>query len=242
MPGPAKGHPAAKGGAAKGGAAKGGLSGHARSFRVRGPLLYSLRVARGWTQLEAAERAGTSERLVRKAEAGGIIGFRSIAVLARLYGTSTAPLSPDELVTEAFAGPAGEVSNEADVEAIVRRWHDELWGQGRLEIITEMAAPDCTLHVHRKRWRGHVAVRRYVESTRAALREFKLVIERPAVFGNLAIVNWRIRLKHARLGVGPPGFAKQRVIHGSTWIRVAGCLVCEAWRYWESPFPPGDAG
>lgn len=44
----------------------------------------SLRVSRGWTQIEAATRAGLSERLLRKAENGGPIELQSIAILAQL--------------------------------------------------------------------------------------------------------------------------------------------------------------
>lgn len=74
-----------------------------RSFRVKGSLLRSLRLARGWTQQEAAERSGMTDRFIRKAEAGQPLELKSIALLAELYGTPESPLSPQQLLAEPLA-------------------------------------------------------------------------------------------------------------------------------------------
>lgn len=74
-----------------------------RSFRVKGSLLRSLRLARGWTQHEAAERSGMTDRFIRKAEAGQPLELKSIALLAELYGTPESPLSPQQLLAEPLA-------------------------------------------------------------------------------------------------------------------------------------------
>lgn len=210
----------------------------ARSFRVSGERLCSLRQSRGWTQVEAAERAGISERLIRRAEAGGSLGWRSIAVLADLYSTAQSPLSLDDLLGEPLAGRTGVVVPPRDIAAVVRRWHDELWNLGRLEVVAELAAAGCILHAHDKRIRGHAAVRRFIQATRAAVGRFQLVAQPPAIFGDLAMTRWRARLKDS-----PPARASGRrggtraAIRGSTWILVADGLLCEAWMYWHSPLP-----
>ena len=201
---------------------KAGEGGPGRSFRVLGGRLGSLRLARGWTQLEAAERAGISERLIRKAEAGESLGVRSISILVNLYSTAQSPLTLDDLID----GPLAAASDAAGIEAIVRRWHHELWNQGHLEIIAELAAADCILHAHDKHLRGHAAVRHYIRSTRAALGECKFLAQPPAIFGDLAVSRWRVRPNE-----------KHSIVRGSTWIRVADGLLCEVWKYWHSPFP-----
>lgn len=53
-----------------------------RGLRVCGDSLRELRIMRGLTQLELAKLAGYSERLVRKAEAGGALSLTSIDDLA----------------------------------------------------------------------------------------------------------------------------------------------------------------
>lgn len=211
---------------------KAGEGGPGRSFRVVGQRLGSLRLARGWTQLEAAERAGISERLIRKAEAGESLGLRSIAILVNLYSTAQSPLTLDDLIDGSLAAPP----DAAEIETIVRRWHHELWSLGHLEIIAELAAADCTLHAHDKHLRGHAAVRRYIRSTRAAVGDFKLVARPPAVFGDLAITRWRLQPKDSPPSLAGRSGEVQSVIRGSTWIRVADGLLCEAWKYWHSPF------
>lgn len=70
----------------------------ARSFLVDGRRLQLLRAGHGWTQQEAAERAGFSDRLIRKAEAGGPLQTQTIAILAELYSTRERPLRPGDLL------------------------------------------------------------------------------------------------------------------------------------------------
>lgn len=214
-----------------------GEAGPGRSVRVSGQRLCSLRLARGWTQLEAAERAGISERLIRKAEAGQSLGLRSIAILANLYSTAQSPLSLLEIIAE----PLGAAFNDAGIETIARRWHGELWNQGRLEMIAELAADDCVLHAHDKHLRGHAALRRYIQSARAAVGAFKLFAQSPTVFGDLAVTRWRMCLKSAPSPIANRSDEKPGVIRGSTWIRVADGQLCEAWKYWHLPFPAAEA-
>lgn len=202
-----------------------------RSWRASGQILCSLRLARGWTQVEAAERAGISERLVRKAEAGESIGMRSLALLADLYSTAQSPLSLEDLVARPFDA---ELS-EADMKALVRRWHGDLWGRGRLEIISELAAANCIFHADDRRLRGRAALVRYIESTRDAVGEFSLLAQRPVVFGSLAVTRWRMRLKDPPPSLASERQAMQGDIRGATWIRVADGLLCEAWTYWHFP-------
>lgn len=212
---------------------KAGEGGPGRSFRVLGGRLGSLRLARGWTQLEAAERAGISERLIRKAEAGESLGVRSISILVNLYSTAQSPLTLDDVID----GTLSAVSDAAGIEAIVRRWHHELWSLGRLEILGELAAADCILHVHDKHLRGHSAVRRYIRATRAAVGECMFVAHSPAIFGDLAVSRWRVRLKDSPLSLPDHPVDERSVIRGSTWIRLADGLLCEVWKYWHFPFP-----
>lgn len=54
----------------------------ARGLRVCGDSLRDLRIMRGLTQTELARQAGYSERLVRKAEAGGALSLNTIEDLA----------------------------------------------------------------------------------------------------------------------------------------------------------------
>ena len=192
----------------------------------------SLHISRGWTQQEAAERAGLSDRLIRKAEAGEPIELQSIALLAQLYSTSQQPLTLIELLAESLdhSGPTAE---PAAIEALIRRWYDELWNKGRLEVIEELAAPDGVLHAQGDELRGHAAVRRRMEALRAAFSDFDFVVEQVAVQGNVASARWHVSVTHTGSWMGERPSGRRFVIQGSSWIRVEGGLLEEGWDYWD---------
>src|SRR5688572_24686424 len=119
-----------------------------RSFAVNGELLRACRIASGWTQVEAADKAGFTDRLVRKAESGGPLQIQSIAILAQLYSTAEHRLTPDDLLAEPIS-PATAVVFLSPTSlgiTLVRRLFRELWNERKLEVIDELLAPACVLH------------------------------------------------------------------------------------------------
>jgi transcriptional regulator with XRE-family HTH domain len=201
-----------------------------RSFRVSGPLLRSFRVARGWIQRDAAERAGLSERLLKKAEAGEPIELKSIAILAALYSTREAPLTPEDLL--AVAPDCSVGFGAVSKEALARRWFDELWNLGRLDAIDELAAPEVILHAHGDDLHGPAAIHRHMEAMRAAFGDFAFVVDAVMGHANVVSVRWRLALTHTGVWMGEPPSGRRFVIHGSSWIRIDGGLLREAWEYW----------
>src|SRR5262245_420036 len=119
-----------------------------RSFAVKAELLRACRLANGWTQEDAALKAGVSDRLIRKAESGGPLEIQSIASLAQLYSTAERRLTPDDLLAEPVAaGVAKSPSSTAShAETLVRRLFQELWNQRKFAAIDELLSPDCVLH------------------------------------------------------------------------------------------------
>jgi len=203
----------------------------ARSFRVSGPLLRSLRAARGWIQREAAERAGLSERLLRKAEAGGPIELQSIAILAQLFSTRELPLTANELL--AGRHDRSRAPSAVSMEVLVRRWFEELWNQGRLDVIKELAAPECVLHAQGDDLHGHAAVRQRMEAMRSAFGNVDFVVDTLAAHDNMVGLRWHVTVTHTGewMGVWPSG--RRFAIYGSSWIRINGGLLREAWDFWD---------
>lgn len=213
--------------------------GRARSFAVSGSLLRTLRAGRGWTQAEAAECAGLSERLLRKAEAGEPIEVQSIAILAQLYSSPSSPLTPDELLVKPAIIQSQPPSNSAHIEALVRRWYDELWNHGRLEVVDELAAPDSVLHAQGDRLTRDEARQRFA-AMQAAFNDFEFAVDQLAVQGKLAVVRWHVYLTHVGSWMGEPPTGERFVIHGSSWIRVENGLLQEDWDYWDQQQVPGQ--
>ena len=73
-----------------------------RAFAVKGRWLRSLRISRGWTQQDAAERAGLSDRTIRNAEMGGPLELRSIALLAELYSAPGSLITAKDILAEGW--------------------------------------------------------------------------------------------------------------------------------------------
>lgn len=74
-----------------------GLNERVRGLRVCGESLRDLRIMRGLTQAELARRAGYSERLVRKAEAGGALSLSTIEDLAEALSRQEHKVVPSDL-------------------------------------------------------------------------------------------------------------------------------------------------
>lgn len=68
-----------------------------RGVQVCGGNLRNLRILRGMTQVELAQRAGYSERLVRKAEAGGSLSLATIEDLADALSSEFKRVAPSDL-------------------------------------------------------------------------------------------------------------------------------------------------
>lgn len=69
-----------------------------RFRQINGNTLKKHRLNRGWSQSELARKAGYSERLIRKAEAGGSLSFETIADLAEALSDDQRCIAADHLL------------------------------------------------------------------------------------------------------------------------------------------------
>ena len=79
-----------------------------RCQAVNGSMLRSCRVQLGWSQVELGHRSGYSERVIRKAEAGGSLRFQTIQDLAMTMSVNGQAVSFQDLTI--------------DLESIARRF------------------------------------------------------------------------------------------------------------------------
>ena len=120
----------------------------------------------------------------------------------------------------------------AQIEAIMRRWYDELWNQGRLEVFDDLVAPDGVLHAQGEELGREAARQRFI-AMRAAFSDFAFEIDYLGVQGNVAVVRWHVRLTHIGPWLGEPPTGRRLVIEGSSWVRVQDGLLREGWDYWD---------
>lgn len=71
----------------------------ARSYPCNASFLKQCRVRRNWTQKELADRAGYTERLIRKAESGRNISVGTIDDIASALSSVSAKIYPEDMIT-----------------------------------------------------------------------------------------------------------------------------------------------
>jgi len=201
-----------------------------RSYPVRGALLRSLRRSLGWTQEQAAREAHASDRFIRKAEAGGPLELRSIALLAALYSTRERPLTPLELLAEQSA--ALPVSVNGDARHLVD-WLDAIWNIGRLEAIDESADPQLSFHCELGTLNSPSEFRRRIDRIRRSFSGFCLQIHEASESGGTAACLWQMTMKHTGVWRGIDASHRQVAAWGTTTVRFQSGRIVEGWEHWD---------
>jgi steroid delta-isomerase-like uncharacterized protein len=121
-------------------------------------------------------------------------------------------------------------------KALVRRWFEEVWNQGREETIDELFAAngvgyglgDTEAPVH-----GPAEIKPFVRNLRGALPDIHMKIEDSIAEGDKVTVRITVEGTHkgAQLGVAPTG---RRVrIEGIVVVRIANGQIVEGWNSWD---------
>ena len=122
-------------------------------------------------------------------------------------------------------------------ETLVRRANDEVWNQGKVDVIDELYTEDFVLHDMGQDYHGREAYKQYVREAHAILPDLHSTIDDLIITESAAITRWTLQGTHKgelRVGdkvISPTG--KRVVIHGITWNRVANGRIAEAWMYRE---------
>lgn len=203
-----------------------------RSFAVDGELLRELRLARGWSQSEAAIRADVSDRLIRKAEGGGPIQASTITSLACLYDSVANPISPEKiLVNEAstiLTPPPGP-----DVQAMLTRWFDGLWNQLDLSVIDDLIVPEFAFHAESGVVRNRQEMRERVLEFRESFSDFDFDVEHISDLGGAVVCRWTVSMTHCGFWLGIPPTGRRVTVHGSSWVQLIDDKFGDAWDFWD---------
>jgi steroid delta-isomerase-like uncharacterized protein len=123
-----------------------------------------------------------------------------------------------------------------DNAAIVRRWFEEVWNQGREAAIDELMAPDAPIHgiagpdqVHR----GPAAFKPFWAQLRAALPDIRFTMDDVISQGDRVAARWTARMTHTGDQLGVVATHKQLCITGMVFARIKDGKLVEGWNSWD---------
>jgi len=124
----------------------------------------------------------------------------------------------------------------ANNKALVHRWFEEVWNQGREATIDELFAPDGVtrgLGESDAEVRGPEQFKIFFFNLRNSFPDMHITIEDAIAEGDKVVVRTTIAGTHLGDGIGVPVTGRRIRIAGIFIIRVANGKLIEAWNSWD---------
>jgi steroid delta-isomerase-like uncharacterized protein len=120
--------------------------------------------------------------------------------------------------------------------AMLRRWFESVWNEGREDLMEQIASPDLIVHGvggPKQEMRGLEDFRHFYRQIRGAFPDLQIIVEDAIGEGDLAAVRWTAHATHSGgdLGFAPTG--KRLTITGMTFTRFRDGKAIESWDNWD---------
>ena len=120
---------------------------------------------------------------------------------------------------------------------ILHRWFEEVWNNGRAELIDEMIAPNAIAHgledPNGNEVRGPEEFKKFHHSFRSAFPDIHISIEEMVSEGDLVVGYCKIKATHTGAGFGMESTGKPVAFEGMLMFRVRDGKVVEAWNSFD---------
>lgn len=118
---------------------------------------------------------------------------------------------------------------------LAKRWFEELWNQGRYEVIDELADERAVgtgqqLHDHPinlEQFRG------FAKHLRDAFPDFHVEIEDTIAENDRVALRWRAKMTHSGKFLSYPATGKKVNISGITILRISNGKIVAGWDKWD---------
>jgi steroid delta-isomerase-like uncharacterized protein len=135
------------------------------------------------------------------------------------------------VVVWSTSAEGGDPVSPEENKAVIRRFLEEIFGGGNLELANELFAPDYVLHdpAVPGEVRGPEGMQRYVSMYRGAYPDTSFTVEDQIVEGDVVVTRWTGRGTHGGelMGILPTG--KRVTVTGTEFDRVSGGKIEETW-------------
>ena len=163
--------------------------------------------------------------------------------LLEQLGVLPAPATPPTLPGRAGevkghlqADPSSPPAAPADNKALIRRWLEEAWNAGNLDVYNELIHPHAARHDHRHHlgYGARPAERqRMVATIRAAIPDIHITIEDQIAEGDKVATRWTLTGTHQAPLLGVPPSGKQGAVTGLDISQIANGRLVEDWSEWD---------
>ncbi|HJX82824.1 MAG TPA: ester cyclase [Candidatus Angelobacter sp.] len=124
----------------------------------------------------------------------------------------------------------------AENKAIIHRWFEEVWNQGREETIDELLTPDATIFglgesdtvVH-----GPAEFKPFSRNLRSAFPDLHIRIEDTIAEGSRVVVRVVLEGTHNGNGIGIPPTGRRVQVGGLVVVEVADGKLIAGWNIWD---------
>ncbi|MGZ8845199.1 MAG: ester cyclase [Pyrinomonadaceae bacterium] len=122
-------------------------------------------------------------------------------------------------------------------KALMRRWFEEVWNQGRPEAVTEMMSEDCVNHGltedAAKPLRGASGFLPFHTQFREAFPNIEVVVEDAIAEGDKVAVRCSVRGKHVGDSLGFKATGAMAEFDGIAIARVKDGMIVESWNNFD---------
>jgi steroid delta-isomerase-like uncharacterized protein len=121
----------------------------------------------------------------------------------------------------------------ADNKAIVRRWFDEVWNQGRIEAIDELLAADGVAYGLGPDLHGPAEFKPFHAAYRQAFPDVRIEVDDLVEEGDKVAYRWTATMTHHGhfLGIAPTGRASRFL--GMGIVRIRDGQIVEGWNVFD---------
>jgi steroid delta-isomerase-like uncharacterized protein len=121
-------------------------------------------------------------------------------------------------------------------KATVRRYLEEVFAQGNLDVIPELFAPDYVEHdpASDAEIRGHAGVRRDLSIYQSAFSDIEVTVEDQIAEGGEVATRVTVRGTHVEELFGAPPTGNRVAVSGTVIQRVSDGKLAEGWWNWDT--------
>ena len=122
-----------------------------------------------------------------------------------------------------------------DNKQIVRRFIDECWNQGKLNVVSELVADKCRFHdpVFPSLTSGADNMKNHIESSRRGFPDLKFKIDDTIAERNEVVIHWTANGTHNGPFLGMQPTNRKATVSGTSIYRIEGNKIAEEWVYWN---------